>query len=125
MISFSRVVLMMVLIVFLLAGASPSWPMMVVGQKPTEGAKGEGVKKSTEMKKAPDGANSVRIVTGFVKGIEDGVLYTEIGQYSLAGVKVSDLTKDRKKTSSSKVPKKTAEMVFFNDRLQEVIIRQR
>ena len=87
--------------------------------------KGEGVRKEPEIKKSPAPANSVRRVTKLVKKIEGGILYTETGRYSLAGVQVLDLTKNINGAAREGKPQKTAEMTFVNDRLKEVVIRQR
>jgi len=38
---------------------------------------------------------------------------------------VLDLTKSLQGSDPKKVPKKTAELTFVNDQLQEVVIRQR
>ena len=88
-------------------------------------AKKEGVQKEPEVKKSPAPANSVRRVTKLIKKIEGGILYTETGQYSLAGVQVLDLTKNIKAAGGEGMPPKTAEMTFVNNRLREVVIRQR
>lgn len=95
------------------------------GQKISPLVKGEGLQKEPEMKKSPAAANSVRRVTKLVKKIEGGTLYTESGQYSLAGVQVLDLTKNIKAAGREGMPKKTAEMTFLNNQLKEVVIRQR
>ena len=87
--------------------------------------KKEGVQKAPEMKKSPAPANSVRRVTKLVKKIEGGILYTETGRYSLAGVQVLDLTKNVNPVARERMPKKTAEMTFLNSQLKEVVIRQR
>jgi len=88
-------------------------------------AKKEGVQKEPEVKKSPAPANSVRRVTKLIKKIEGGILYTETGQYSLAGVQVLDLTKNINTAAREGMPKKTAEMTFLNNQLKEVVIRQR
>jgi hypothetical protein len=67
----------------------------------------------------------VRKVTQLVEKIEGGVLYTREGQYSLSGVKVMDLTADPKDVRTGSKPKKTAEMTFLNNKLHDVVIRQR
>jgi len=87
--------------------------------------KGEGGQKEPEMKKSPAPANSVRRVTKLVKKIEGGILYTESGRYSLAGVQVLDLTKNLKPAGLEGMPQKTAEMTFVNNQLKELVIRQR
>jgi len=95
------------------------------GQRISPPVKGEGVRKEPEMEKSPAPANSVRRVTKLVKKIEGGVLYTESGRYSLDGVQVLDLTKNLQAAGREGMPQKTAEMTFVNDRLKEVVIRQR
>lgn len=84
-----------------------------------------GVQKAPDMKKSPGPVNSVRRVTKLVKKIEGGILYTETGRYSLAGVQVLDLTKNINLAAGEGMPKKTAEMTFLNNQLKEVVIRQR
>jgi hypothetical protein len=116
-------VAVMILLVFLLA--FEAWAMTPVQPKGAEGVKAEGVKKSQDPRTAPAPVSPVRKVTEFFQKIEDGVLYTQGGQYKLAGVKVLDLTKSPKVADPKKVPKKTAELTFVKDQLQEVVIRQR
>jgi len=117
-------VAVMIFLVFLLA--SEAWALAPVRPKGAEGGvKAEGVKKSQDPRTAPAPVSPVRKVTEFVQKIEGGVLYTQGGQYKLAGVKVLDLTKSPKVADPKKVPKKTAELTFVNDQLQEVVIRQR
>jgi hypothetical protein len=113
----------MILLVFLLA--FDAWAFAPVRPQGTEGEKAEGVKKSQDPRTAPAAVSPVRKVTEFVEKIEGGVLYTNGGQYRLAGVKVLDLTKSFQGSDPKKVPKKTAELTFVNDQLQEVVIRQR
>ena len=90
-----------------------------------DGIQGEKVRKSQEEKKTPAPKSSVRRITELVKKIEGGVLYTEKNQYSLAGVKVLDLSPRPKDANAKGMPKKTAEMTFLNGQLREVVIRQR
>ena len=90
-----------------------------------DGVQGEKVRKSPEEKKTPATKNSVRRITELVKKIEGGVLYTQKNQYSLAGVKVLDLSPRPKGADLKGMPKKTAEMTFLNGQLREVVIRQR
>jgi hypothetical protein len=90
-----------------------------------EGIQGEKVRKSPEENKTPAPKSSVRRITELVKKIEGGVLYTEKNQYSLAGVKVLDLSPRPKDADVKGMPKKTAEMTFLNGQLREVVIRQR
>jgi hypothetical protein len=113
----------MFLLFFLLA--FDAWAFAPVRAKGTEGEKAEGVKKSQDPRTAPAPVSPVRKVTEFVEKIEGGVLYTNGGQYRLPGVKVLDLTKSLQSSDPKKVPKKTAELTFVNDQLQEVVIRQR
>ena len=113
----------MILLVFLLA--FDAWAFAPVRPKGTEGEKAEGVKKSQDPRTAPAPVSPVRKVTEFVEKIAGGVLYTNGGRYRLAGVKVLDLTKSLQGSDPKKVPKKTAELTFVNDQLQEVVIRQR
>jgi hypothetical protein len=86
---------------------------------------GDGVKKEQEIKKSPSPASQVRRVTKLVNRIEGGILYTETGEYKLAGVEVRDLTRNLKTADPGKMPRKTAEMTFVNRQLKEVVIRQR
>jgi len=95
------------------------------GPRISPAVKGEEVRKEPEVKKSPAPANSVRRVTKLVKRIEAGVLYTETGRYSLAGVQVLDLTKSFQAAGREGMPQKTAEMTFVNNLLKEVVIRQR
>jgi hypothetical protein len=120
-----RVVLVIVVGVFLAYGGSVVWGAMPVVPKGTGGNKVEAPNKGQELNKAPGTAISVKKVTHFVKSMEGGILTTEGGQYSLAGVKVVDLTQERKAPSVEKRPKKTAEMTFVNNQLTEVVIRER
>jgi hypothetical protein len=91
----------------------------------SDGIQGEKVKKSPEEKKTPALKNSVRRITELVKKIEGGVLFTEKNQYSLAGVKVLDLSPRPQDARAKGMPKKTAEITFLNGQLREVVIRQR
>jgi hypothetical protein len=102
-----------------------AWASTPGPSRGNEGIQGEKVKKSPEEKKRPAPKSSVRRITQLVKKIESGVLYTEKNQYSLAGVKVLDLTPKLKNADSKGMPKKTAEMTFLNGQLREVVIRQR
>ena len=113
----------MILLVFLLA--FEAWGSARVQPKGEEGVKAEGVKKSQDPRTAPAPVSPVRKVTEFVQKIEGGVLYTQGGQYKLAGVKVLDLSRSPKVEDPRKVPQKTAELTFVNNQLQEVVIRQR
>ncbi len=112
----------MFLVIFL---AGEAWPLMTLPSKGGDGVKAERAKKSLDPRTAPAPTSSVRKVTHLVDKIEDGVLYTRGGEYSLKGVKVLDLTQPPKETDPRKIPKKTAEMTFVNDKLEEVVIRQR
>ena len=120
-----KVVLVGVVGGFLLVGGSVVWGVMPAAPKGTGGSKVEASNKAQELKKAPGALSSVKKVTHFVKSMEGGILTTEGGQYSLTGVKVIDLTTDRRQTSLKRMPKKTAEMTFINNQLSEVVIRQR
>ena len=122
---FSRFILGSVLGALLLVWAWAAWGAMPVGTGGAEGVKAEGAKKGRELRKTPAPVSTVRKATEFVKKIEDGVLYTEGGRYSLTGVKVMDSTQDQKVAQPGKKPKKTAEMTFVNNQLKEVVIRQR
>ena len=115
-----------ILIAVFLAGAwGEAGALTPRGQKISPQVKGEGAQKEPEVKKSPAPANSVRRTTKLVKKIEGGILYTETGRYSLAGVRVLDLTKNIKAAGREGMPKKTAEMTFLNNQLKEVVIRQR
>ena len=115
-----------ILIAVFLAGAwEEAGALVSGGPRISPPVKGEGIQKEPEMKKSPAPANSLRRVTKLVKKIEGGILYTETGQYSLAGVQVLDLTKNLKAAGLEGMPQKTAEMTFVNNQLKEVVIRQR
>ena len=86
---------------------------------------GDGLKQEREITQSPSPASQVRRVTMLVNRIEGGILYTETGQYNLGGVNVRDLTRNLKSGDPKKGPKKTAEMTFVNQKLKEVVIRQR
>lgn len=120
-----KIVLVGVVAGFLVAGGSMAWGAMPVVLKGTGGSKVEAPNKAQELNKTPGAAISVKKVTHFVKSMEGGVLTTEGGQYSLAGVKVVDLTQVRQAPGAEKGPQKTAEMTFVNNQLTEVVIRQR
>jgi hypothetical protein len=116
----------MILIAVFLAGAwGEAGALTPGGQKISSQFKGQGAQKAPGLKKNLAPTNSVRRVTKLVKKIEGGVLYTETGQYSLAGVQVLDLAKNLKAAGLEGMPQKTAEMTFVNNRLKEVVIRQR
>jgi hypothetical protein len=118
--------LMLILIAVFLAGAwGQAGALTPGGQKISSQVKGPGVQKEPGLRKNQALTNSVRRVTKLVKKIEGGVLYTETGQYSLAGVQVLDLAKNIKTAGREGIPQKTAEMTFVNDQLKEVVIRQR
>ena len=115
-----------IMIAVFLAGVwGEAGALMSAGPRISPPAKGDGIQKEPEMKKSPAPANSVRRVTKLVKKIEGGILYTETGRYSLAGVQVLDLTKSLQATEREGMPQKTAEMTFVNNQLKEVVIRQR
>jgi hypothetical protein len=110
---------------FFLGVCGDAGAAMPGGSKAFAPPPGEAVKKEPEDRKAPSPASQVRRVTKLVNRIEGGVLYTETGQYKLDGVKVRDYTRNLKAGDPEKMPKKTAEMTFVNQRLKEVVIRQR
>ncbi len=89
-------------------------------------AAGAGAKKEQEMKKSPPvSVDRVQRVTMLVDRIEGGVLYTQTGQYLLEGVKVRDLTRNSKTGAPARIHMKIAEMTFVNEKLKEVVIRER
>jgi hypothetical protein len=102
-----------------------AWTATPGPSRGNEGIQGEKIRKSQEEKKPPAPKSSVRRITQLVKKIEGGVLYTQKNQYSLAGVKVLDLSPKPKGAEVKGMPKKTAEMTFLNGQLREVVIRQR
>jgi hypothetical protein len=102
-----------------------AWAATPGPSRGNDGIQGEKVRKSKEEGKTPAPKSSVRRITELVKKIEGGVLYTEKNQYSLAGVKVLDLSPRPKDAYLKGMPKKTAEMNFLNGQLREVVIRQR
>jgi hypothetical protein len=121
-------VLILVTVGFLLVfGNPPARAIQPAEQKALKGEKAPAPKKARELSvSAPAKVRLVRKGTEFVKKIEGGFLYTERGQYSLSGVKVIDLSKDRKDAGRAvSTRKKTAEMTFLNNQLHEVVIRQR
>jgi hypothetical protein len=111
--------------VFLVGAWGEAGALTPGGQKISSQVKGQGVQKEPGLKKNLAPMNSVRRVTKLVKKVEGGVLYTETGQYSLAGVQVLDLAKNFKAAGLEGMPQKTAEMTFVNNQLKEVVIRQR
>jgi hypothetical protein len=116
----------LVLLAVFLAGAwGEAGALTPAGQKISSQVKGQGVQKEPGLRKNQAPTNSVRRVTKLIKKIEGGVLYTETGQYSLAGVQVLDLAKNLKTAGQEGMAQKTAEMTFVNHRLKEVVIRQR
>jgi len=125
--NFFKVILAVWVGMILFWGDTGAWAMGQEKQKTVKGTKVERSKKAREMTAAARSqARPVRKVTEFVKKLEGGVLYTQSGQYSLAKVKVVDLTKDRKESiGAGNLPMKTAEMTFLNGQLREVVIRQR
>ena len=110
---------------FLAAAGGEAGAMMSGAPKISPPVKGEGLRKEREVTKGPAPAISVRRVTKRVEKIEGGILYTETGRYSLAGVRVLDLTRDIGGSRREGMPKKTAEMTFVNNQLKEVVVRQR
>jgi len=123
---FCRVILAVVAGASLLYGSSVE-PATVVssGPQPAGGTNVVGPQKARALNPAPATVSPVRKVTQLVEKIEGGVLYTREGQYSLSGVKVMDLTADPKDVRTGSKPKKTAEMTFLNNKLHDVVIRQR
>ena len=109
----------------LLCGGSLEAATTLSGPKPAGESNVVGLGKAPELKSAPATASPVRKVTQFVEKIEGGFLYTRDGRYSLSGVKVLDLTEDPKDIRMESMPKKIAEMTFLDNKLHEVIIRQR
>ncbi len=122
---FCRVILSMVVGASLLYGGSVQPATTLSGPKPAGESNVVGPKKGRELKSAPARVSPIRKVTQLVEKIEQGVLYTREGRYSLSGVKVIDLTEDPKEIRTGSRPKKTAEMTFLNNQLHEVVIRQR
>ena len=115
-----------ILIAFFLAGVwGEAGAVMSGGPRVSPPVKGDGIQKEPELKKSPAPANSVRRVADLIKKIEGGILYTETGRYSLAGVQVLDLTKNLKAAGREGMVPKIAEMTFINGQLKEVVIRQR
>jgi hypothetical protein len=122
---FYRVILAMVVGASLLYGGSVE-PAAVSSESEAGGeANVVGPKKARELKPAPAVVSPVRKVTQLVEKIEGGFLYTREGRYSLSGVKVMDLTDDPKDVRLESMPKKIAEMTFLDNKLHEVVIRQR
>lgn len=81
--------------------------------------KGKNVVSNSVKNVAPGHSKRVRKIAGRIKRIEGGILYMgNDARYDLRGAKVIDYTK---KTVSKKG--KTAELLFINDDLKEVIIR--
>jgi hypothetical protein len=116
----------LILFAVFLAGAwGEAGALTPAGQKISSQVKGQGVQKEPGLRKNQAPTNSVRRVTKLIKKIEGGVLYTETGQYSLAGVQVLDLAKNLKTAGQEGMAQKTAEMTFVNNQLKEVVIRQR
>ena len=116
----------LVLLAVFLAGAwGEAGALTPAGQKISSQVKGQGVQKEPGLRKNQAPTNSVRRVTKLIKKIEGGILYTETGQYSLAGVQVLDLAKNLKTAGQEGMAQKTAEMTFVNNQLKEVVIRQR
>jgi len=110
---------------FILGACWDAGAAMPGGSNVPAAIQGDGAKKEQEIKKSPSPASQVRRVTMLVNRIEGGVLYTETGMYKLDGVKVRDLTRNRKSVDPGKMIRKTAEMTFVNQQLKEVVIRQR
>jgi hypothetical protein len=81
--------------------------------------------EAKEALKRPD-HKSIRIkrATEFIKKIEGEVLFTENNKYSLRGVKILDLRKDKTIPAATASQKNMAEMTFFDGRLLKVVIHQ-
>ena len=122
---FYRMILAMVVGACLLYGSSADAAAIMSDPNPAGGDNVGGPKKARELKSAPATVSPVRKITQFVEKIEGGFLYTRDGRYSLSGVKVLDLTEDPKDIRMESMPKKIAEMTFLDNKLHEVIIRQR
>jgi len=67
---------------------------------------------------------TIKRVTEFMIKVEGGVLYTENNRYNLSGVKILDRSKDNQMTPTIQSEKKIVEMIFFDDRLQQVLIHR-
>ena len=122
---FYRVILTMVMGASLLCGSSADPATTMSDPSPAGEANVPGPKKARELKPAPATGSPVRKVTQLVEKIEGGFLYTREGRYSLSGVKVMDLTEGPKDAPMGSMPKKIAEMTFLDNKLHEVVIRQR
>jgi hypothetical protein len=124
---FGKLILLVVFGFLLGFGNPPASAMQSAGQKALKGEKAAAPRKTRQLSvSAPGKVQPVRRGTEFVKKIEGGFLYTEKGQYSLSGVKVIDLSKTRKEGGPAvSTNKKTAEMTFLNNKLHEIVIRQR
>jgi len=84
---------------------------------------GQAVTATRETGTAASSPSQTRMmkVTGFIKKIENNVLYLENNQrYDLSNVSVTDLSGSGNRVSTKK---RTAEMLFVNDKLREVVIR--
>jgi hypothetical protein len=122
---FYRVILAMVVGASLLYGGSVEPAAVSSGPNPAGEANVQGPKKARELKSAPATGSPVRKITQLVEKIEGGVLYTREGRYSLSGLKVLDLTEDPGDVRMESMPKKIAEMTFLDNKLYEVVIRQK
>ena len=110
---------------FLFGACWDAGAIMPGGSRAPVPVPGGGVKKEQPTNPPQSSADQVQRITMLVDRIEGGILYTETGQYNLSGVKVRDLTLNLKPGDPRKAPKKTAEMTFVNQKLKEVVIRQR
>jgi len=122
---FFRMILAMVVGASLLYGGSAEPAAVSSGPTPAGEANVVGPTKARELKPGPATGSPVRKITQLVEKIEEGVLYTRDGRYSLSGVKVLDLTEDPGDVRLEIMPKKIAEMTFLDNKLHEVVIRQR
>jgi hypothetical protein len=84
---------------------------------------GHAVTATGETGTAASAPSQIRMlkVIGFIKKIENNVLYLENNQrHDLSNVSVTDLSGSGNRVSTKK---RTAEMLFVNDKLREVVIR--
>ena len=122
---FFRMMLAMAVGASLLYGGSVEPAAVSSGPNSAGEANVAGPTKARELKPAPAAGSPVRKIAQLVEKIEGGFLYTREGRYSLSGVKVMDLTVDPKGVRMESMPKKIAEMTFLDNKLHEVVIRQR
>jgi hypothetical protein len=112
---FSKLAITYSLVGVLLSYSSPVSAIAPV--KPTQ--------KVGEIPKRVDEKSArIKRVTNFVLKIEGNVLYTENNRYNLSGVKILDLRKDKQISSTTVGQKNIVEMIFIDDQLHKVVIRQ-